>query len=153
MEHIKRLKIGNNIKMIILEYVENLINSANNPPYKQSFFEKHKGKIATIAGIGTGLVGTYLFNKYNNPQTSHEATSIDEPSTLTKMVHSIKNKWDDVNRPRHISELTQGQRLDEISRLEQHKALHGNDLSNLEYDSINKRLKDLHRYSDYRVSR
>lgn len=142
--------------MVILEYVENLIGSTNNsPPYKQSFFEKHKGKLAAVAGVGAGLAGAYLMNKYHNnshPPTP-EPTSTNEPSTLTKIVHSVKNKWDDVNRPRHISELTQGQRVDEISRLEQHKALHGNEMSNLEYDSINKKLEDLHRYSDYRMSK
>ena len=140
--------------MLILEYVENLIDSANNPPYRQSFLEKHKGKIAAVAGVGAGLAGAYLMNKHHNDsQPTSEPTSVDEPSTLTKMVHSVKNKWNEATRPRHISELTQGQRVDEISKLEQHKALHGNEMSNSEYDSINKKLEDLHRYSDYRMSK
>jgi len=139
---------------MILEYVDNLISN-NTYEKKPSFIEKHGNKILGAASVGAGLAGAYYLNKALNNNlpapSSTPSIPINEPSLLRKVTNKISNTVSDLTRPKHISELSQTDRLSRISNLEQYKAMSGDSLNNQQFDSLNKELADLHRYSDYRM--
>jgi hypothetical protein len=141
--------------MMILEYVENVINSANQER-DNSFYSRHKNKIIGAVGAGVGAAGAYLLHKHFNqaaptsiPETSPPPSVLDNiKSPFTKVSHSIQRGLSEMSRPVHTSELSQIDRLSKISNLEQYKSLHGHELNTYEYDNLKRQLAELHKYSD-----
>jgi hypothetical protein len=133
---------------LLLEYVDDLLNNSyqQQPP---SFYEKHKGKLMGAVGIGLGAGAYHLLG--HHAQTTPPAPPVEhiEPeSTLHKIKTAVRKGWDDYNRPIHPSEMTQSHRLSQISQLEQHKAMHSDNMTNKEYTDLNRHIDELKKYSE-----
>lgn len=128
---------------MILEYVDDLINS--NIEQKPSFYDKHKGKLAGLVGVGLGAGAYHLLNH----QHHQLPTPVESSETFaTKAGQTIKRAWSDLNRPLTAADMSQSDRLGKISQLEQHKSLYGDSMTNSEYTNLNGRLDELRKYSN-----
>jgi hypothetical protein len=130
---------------LLLEYVDDLLNNSYQQP--PSFYERHKGKIMGAIGVGLGA-GAYHLLGHHKPVYTPPPEHIEPETSLHKIKTALTKGWDDYNRPVHPSEMTQGHRLSQISQLEQHKTMHGDSLTNQEYENLNRHIDELKKYSN-----
>lgn len=134
---------------IILEYVDDLIQNSNQQQ-EPSFYEKHKGKILGTLGLAAGAGAYHFLGHHNTPHVDTPSAPVQsEPDSIAhKLKVSASKAWSDFNRPIHPSEMTQAHRLSQISQLEQHKSMHSDDMTNQEYENLNRKVDELKKYSN-----